>query len=232
MRSAADQGAYQRVNARLLRARLLLQTGKALGRAKSHERALQIVGTIRPGRRSTSRRERLRWRALGRDQEALEAAEAATRLSRVVEVRVLAAACQSIVSARAGDLRCSGSPSRDCTRTRRMGSGRLRASRFTRSCRWLSGTQGHERDSSSRLYAASNDLGLARRAGFRTRATRRPGELLDTPRAGGTPPNIARHAEPGDRPGTVHLPVHDQGSRSARPREARRKNPSRSGRPL
>ena len=31
------------------------------------------------------------------------------------------------------------------------------------------------------LYLASNDLGLARRAGFRTRATRGPGELL-TPR--------------------------------------------------
>ncbi len=42
-------------------------------------------------------------------------------------------------------------------------------------------SHGPSREILESLYAASNDLGLARRAGFRTRATRAPEQLL-TPR--------------------------------------------------
>ncbi len=177
--NAADRGAYQRINARLLRARLLLQTGKASDAARL------TSDPPDPQNYPSWQAEYIATRAialacLGRDQQALEAAAAATRQSRVVEVRVLAAACQSIVSARAGDL---DGAARLLEVARTLGAWdpvvcALRASPD------LADGLGEREDTRRQLeflYASSNDLGLARRAGFRTRATRRPGELL-TPR--------------------------------------------------
>jgi ATP/maltotriose-dependent transcriptional regulator MalT len=177
--NAADRGAYQRINARLLRARLLLQTGKASDAARL------TSDPPDPQNYPSWQAEYIATRAialacLGRDQQALKAAAAATRQSRVVEVRVLAAACQSIVSAREGDL---DGAARLLEVARKLGAWdpvvcALRASPD------LADGLGEREDTRRQLeflYASSNDLGLARRAGFRTRATRRPGELL-TPR--------------------------------------------------
>lgn len=177
--SGADQGAYQRVNARLLRARLLLQTGKALDAERLTSDAPD------PRNYPSWQAEYIATRALalaclGRDQVALKAAEAATRQSRVVEVRVLAAACQSIVSVRSGDLDAAA---RLFTIAQELGAWDPVVCALRASSDLADGLAQHKasRGQLESLYAASNDLGLARRAGFRTRATRRPGELL-TPR--------------------------------------------------
>jgi ATP/maltotriose-dependent transcriptional regulator MalT len=177
--NSSRQEAYQTVNVRLLRARLLLQTGKASD-------AEQLTAEPPDLRNYPSwRAEYVATRALalacmGDDQAALSAADAAERTSRVVEVRVLAAACRSIVNVRAGDIL---SAVRLITVAQQLGAWdpvvcALRAASDL--------ADGLTQDEGARrrlkvLYASSNDLGLARRAGFRTRATRGPGELL-TPR--------------------------------------------------
>ena len=175
----ARQEPYQTVNARLLRARLLLQTGKAT-------EAEQLTAEPPDPRNYPSwRAEYIATRALalaclGQDLSAIEAADAAERTSRVVEVRVLAAASRSIVRARAGDI---GSAAEVLEVARDLGAWDPVVCALRASPDLADGLAKRE-DACRRLeslYSASNDLGLARRAGFRTRATRGPGELL-TPR--------------------------------------------------
>ncbi len=177
--NVASRERHQTMNARLLRARLLLQTGKAI-------EAAQLTAQ-QPDKRNypSWRAEYLATHALalaclGDDVLAINTAAAAEETSRVVEVRVLAIACRSIVSARAGDVTTAGAL---LTAAQRLGAWdpvvcALRSSPILADA--LASNEdgrGHLRI----LYLASNDLGLARRAGFRTRATRSPGELL-TPR--------------------------------------------------
>jgi len=175
----ARQEPYQTVNVRLLRARLLLQSGKA-------DDAEQLTAEPPDPRNYPSwRAEYIATRALalaclGDDQSALVEAATAESTSGVVEVRVLAAACRSIVSARAGDI---DSATTLLTVAEELGAWDPAVCALRASSVLADGLAQHQGACShlKRLYALSNDLGLARRAGFRTRATRGPGELL-TPR--------------------------------------------------
>jgi ATP/maltotriose-dependent transcriptional regulator MalT len=164
------------VNARALRARLLLQTGEP-------QRAVEITSDPVLDRVYPSwLGEYLATRALalaclGEDALALAAAAEAKGLSRVVEVRMLAATATAILSARAGDIDSASTLLSDATS---LGAWDpvvcgLRASRPL-----AEALAAHEpsRNRLEWLYAASNDLGLARRAGFRTRSTRSPDQLL------------------------------------------------------
>jgi DNA-binding CsgD family transcriptional regulator len=158
---------------------LLLQTGKA-GDAE------QLTAEPPDPRNYPSwRAEYLATRALalaclGDDHGALLAADESERTSQVVEVRVLANACRAIVGIRAGQIE---EAVQLLTLAETLGAWdpvvcALRASPD------LADGLAQDADASrylKSLYLASNDLGLARRAGFRTRATRGPGELL-TPR--------------------------------------------------
>jgi DNA-binding NarL/FixJ family response regulator len=118
--------------------------------------------------------------SVGDLEEASRVAARASSTSRMVEVRGLVAAARSIIAVTKGD-------TADTDLVLRQGvdlgvwdavvcavrSSALLAETVARDLGW--------RDRLERLYEESNDRGLARRAGFRTRSTRSPEELL-TPR--------------------------------------------------
>jgi ATP/maltotriose-dependent transcriptional regulator MalT len=178
--AAAERGDEQHaLNARILRARLLMQTGK-------QEEALALTARDCPVRLYPSwRAEYLATRAMAlatvdRPAEADGLAREALTTSRMVEVRMLSAAARAISAARAADPTAASD-------VLVLGS---RSGVWDpvvcalRSCSTLSDVLTHDpvwRERIELLYEASNDLGLARRAGFRTRSNRSPEELL-TPR--------------------------------------------------
>jgi ATP/maltotriose-dependent transcriptional regulator MalT len=173
------QLAYQNVNARSLRARLLLQSGKP-------GEAAELTADLPDPRNYPSwRAEYLATRGLalacmGEITEALDVCSKADATSRVVEVRVLSEAARAVIHARRGS---PNRASRLLEVARSLGAWdpvvcALRASQE------LADALANDPDTRRELqllYSTSNDLGLARRAGFRVRATRGPGELL-TPR--------------------------------------------------
>jgi len=176
---AERQLPHQQLNARLLRARLVLEAGKPA-------EAVELTAAPPDPRNYPSwRAEYVATRALalacaGQHDAALAAADEADSLSRVVEVRVLAAAARAVVDAQR-------SRTEEGLRMLRMAEDlgawdpvvcALRASReLSDSLADVPSARTHL----EQLYVASNDLGLARRAGFRVRSARGPGELL-TPR--------------------------------------------------
>ncbi|MBA3841575.1 MAG: AAA family ATPase [Actinobacteria bacterium] len=173
---ADDHTSSHHVNALLLRSRLLLQTG-------AREEAADLVAAP-PGERCYPawKAEYIATRALalascGDDAGAISAALEATGLSRVVEVRTLSLAARAIVETRT-DRVDAGLQLIDVATA--LGSWdpvvcALRSSQETADALALAP---QIRGSIETLYAASNDLGLARRAGFRTRSTRSPDALL------------------------------------------------------
>jgi LuxR family maltose regulon positive regulatory protein len=173
---AAGHMTAHRVNARALRARLLLQTGQADRAVEmTNEPVLERVYPSWLAEYLATRA--LALACLGEESRALAAAAEANRLSRVVEVRMLAATARAILSARAGDVESASNLLADA-----MSLGTwdpvvcgLRSSRPL-----AEALAAHEpsRNQLESLYAASNDLGLARRAGFRTRSTRSPDQVL------------------------------------------------------
>jgi ATP/maltotriose-dependent transcriptional regulator MalT len=175
----ARQEPYQTVNVRLLRARLLLQTGKASD-------AEQLTAEPPDQRNYPSWRAEyiatraLAWACLGDARAALRAADTAEATSRVVEVRVLAAACRAVVDASCENIE---SATKVLTVAQKLGAWDPVVCALRASPDLADGLATHRdaRRQLRALYSSSNDLGLARRAGFRTRATRGPGELL-TPR--------------------------------------------------
>jgi DNA-binding CsgD family transcriptional regulator len=167
------------LNARILRARLLLQTGKP-------DEAVDLTSRECPARLYPSwRGEYLATRAIAlaaseRAEEAAVFGDEALSTSRMVEVRMLVAAAMAISATTS----CNPSEalslldSATCLGVWDPVVCALRTSPA------LSDTCSHDprwRQRIELLYEASNDLGLARRAGFRTRSNRSPEELL-TPR--------------------------------------------------
>jgi ATP/maltotriose-dependent transcriptional regulator MalT len=173
---AAGHAAADGVNARALRARLLLQTGQP-------ERAVEITTEPVVERLYPSwlaeylATNALALACIGDESQSLAASAEAARLSRVVEVRMLVATARAILNARDGDIDAASTLLDEATS---LGAWDpvvcgLRASRP------LADALAAHKPSRSRLewlYSASNDLGLARRAGFRTRSTRSPDQLL------------------------------------------------------
>jgi DNA-binding CsgD family transcriptional regulator len=177
---AAERGDEQHtLNARILRARLLLQTGKS-------EEAVALTDRDCPARLYPSwRGEFLATRAIA--LAALEQPEAADVLgeealtvSRMVEVRMLVAAAKAISAARSRNPSNSLALLESATELGVWDPVVCALRTFPA----LSDAFSHNplwRERIELLYEASNDLGLARRAGFRTRSNRSPKEIL-TPR--------------------------------------------------
>jgi DNA-binding NarL/FixJ family response regulator len=177
------------LNARLLRARLLLQSGKS-------REAVELMADPPGGRVFPSwLAEHAATRALAlacstQDEEALREAASAEALSRCAEARVMAAAARAIVGARRGNVEAA---SRVLTTANSLGvwDPVVSALRASRELSDVLASSPQSRKTLESLYATSNDLGLARRAGFRTRATRAPEEVL-TPRESDVLELIAR----------------------------------------
>jgi DNA-binding NarL/FixJ family response regulator len=177
--AAARSDAGHALNARILRARLLLQTGK-------HEDAVALTSSEPPtevypswrGEYSATRAMALA--ATGEATRAADEARIALTTSRMAEVRMLAAAAIAISAADAGDFDAAAKLLVEGA-TLGVWDPVVCALRTSATL-----SQGLAREKQWRtllesLYEASNDLGLARRAGFRTRSTRSPAQLL-TPR--------------------------------------------------
>lgn len=162
------------LNARSLRARLLLQTGK-------HSDAVRLTSQDCPDRVYPSwQGEYLATRAMafavvGDSSAAEGAANEAQAASRMVEVRMLVAAARAI------------SATEDSKATEQLLADAARlgvwdpvvcALRSSSKLADVVSAKRHWRDRLERLYDASSDLGLARRAGFRTRSSRSPTEIL------------------------------------------------------
>jgi ATP/maltotriose-dependent transcriptional regulator MalT len=173
---AAGQDPSHRVNARMLRARMLLQTGKA-------DQAVTIT------RERTSEPTYPSWVAeytatgalaaacLGDQRSADELSAEAHECSRVVEVQVLAEASRAVTQARNADPLAAR---RLFALAEALGAWdpvvcALRASRELASAASSDATIRRQLEM---LYAKSNDLGLARQAGFRTRTNLRPHQVL------------------------------------------------------
>jgi DNA-binding NarL/FixJ family response regulator len=168
------------LNARVLRARLLLQTGEPE----------EAVEAVRPDANVALiphwRGEYLATRALAlacarETAEAIAFAKQAEQQTTLVDVRVLAAAAQAIVGLQTQPQTASVANLCDLGAELSAWDPIVCA---VRACPELA--QALSADTRSRryleaLYARSNDLALARRAGFRRRATRPATELL-TPR--------------------------------------------------
>jgi DNA-binding NarL/FixJ family response regulator len=173
---AAGQLEAHRINARTLRARLLLEIGQA------HEAAQLTSEAPGEGAYPSWCAEYLATRGLAlacleRRSEAKEAADAAEAMSRVVEVRVLSAVARAVIEAhegRAADAAHALSLAKDLGTWDPIVCG-LRASSVL-----ADALAAHDpaRSQLESLYVLSKDLGLARRAGFRTRSTRPPDQIL------------------------------------------------------
>jgi LuxR family maltose regulon positive regulatory protein len=170
---------HHTLNARSLRARLLLQTGK-------REEALALTNWTCPDDTYPSwEGEFLATRAIAlaatNDLDgALDIADRATSTSRMIEVRGLVAASKSIVAARKNDPRGVDEVLRRAVELGVWDS----VLTAVRSCESLADALAADtnwRDRLMWLYENSNDRGLARRAGFRTRSSSSPDEIL-TPR--------------------------------------------------
>jgi DNA-binding CsgD family transcriptional regulator len=112
----------------------------------------------------------------GLGSDALAVAKQAEQETSLVEVRVLIAATRAVVSF----LKTSQPPVELCELAAKLGVWDPVVCAL-RSCPGLAGTlasDSRSRDYLEALYAKSNDLALARRAGFRTRATRPAADLL------------------------------------------------------
>lgn len=175
--AAAHADERHELNARILRARLLLQTGKQADAAKLTTR--DCPARVYPSWHG----EYLATRAIalaasGDLSNAKAAANQALEVSRMVEVRMLVAAAEAIASA--GEEAAHDKLLRDATA---LGVWDPVVCAF-RACASLADAAAGNaewRDRIEQLYEASGDLGLARRAGFRTRSKRSPTEIL-TPR--------------------------------------------------
>jgi ATP/maltotriose-dependent transcriptional regulator MalT len=166
----------QAVNARSLRARLLLQVGQPT-------EALQTVCSdvnlpIIPswlGEYLATRA--LVLACLGRENEAHEAAAEAAATSRALEVLLLAGAARAVNAAGTADADSISSLIREAS-MRGVFDPIVCALRASPALADAVAADDALRPTLEDLYQRSHDLALARRAGFRTRATRSPGELL------------------------------------------------------
>ena len=164
------------LNARVLRSRLLVEL------ARFDEAYDQVRGSVDSAATPAMHGEYIAMRALalsllGRDAEALEVAAVAARRSISSEVQVLTAGVSSIVAAGDGD-DAGASVFIDIARTRRTWEPVICCLRASpRLCASLV-KQDEIRPQLEWLFARSNDLAMARKAGFRTRRDRGPAETL------------------------------------------------------
>jgi DNA-binding NarL/FixJ family response regulator len=174
--SARSHDRRQSVNARSLRARLLLQVGQpteALQKVRSEVNLPIIPSWL--GEYLATRA--LVLACLGRSNEAQQAAAQAVTTSHAVEVLLLAAAAQAVTATNDGDTGSISSLFREAT-ARGVWDPIVCALRSSPALADSAAADDELRPALEDLYQRSHDLALARRAGFRTRATRSPSELL------------------------------------------------------
>jgi ATP/maltotriose-dependent transcriptional regulator MalT len=167
------------LNARMLRTRLLLQSGKSA-------EAADLVSELPDGVLFAAwAAEYIGTRALAlacthQTAEATEAVRATRATSNGIEAAVLAAAAEAVIAAQRGD---AAEASTLLKTAATLGAWDPVVCALRASSELADALASHDpsRGTLESLYVASHDLGLARRAGFRTRATRAPDELL-TPR--------------------------------------------------
>jgi len=176
--SATRSGGFRHeINARSLRARLLLQTGQAdAALACVSEPPEQFLIPSWRGEYYASRA--LALACSGDSDGTANAAAMATHASRAHEVRLLAQ-CATVISS----LRQSSAPAVELLRSARavdVWDPVVCALRASRDLGDALAAIREARPIVERLYRRIDDLPLARRAGFRTRATGSPSELLSS----------------------------------------------------
>jgi DNA-binding CsgD family transcriptional regulator/tetratricopeptide (TPR) repeat protein len=166
----------QAVNARSLRARLLLQVGQPAAALE------QVRGNVNLRMMPSWLGEYLGTRALvlaclGRPKHSHEAAEQAIATSRAAEVRLLAASALAVNAAKVVD---APPVSLLITEATELGvwDPVVCALRTSPELARAVAADGAFRPTLADIYRRSHDHALARRAGFRTRAIRSPGEVL------------------------------------------------------
>jgi DNA-binding NarL/FixJ family response regulator len=166
----------QAVNARSLRARLLLEIGQpaeALQNVRNDVNLRMIPSWL--GEYLGTRA--LVLACLGRSKSALEAAASASATSRAAEVRLLVAAARAVDAAGKGDVSSVPLLIREAT-TLGVWDPVVCALRASPGLASAVAADDTLRPILEDIYQRSHDQALARRAGFRTRATRAPGEVL------------------------------------------------------
>jgi DNA-binding NarL/FixJ family response regulator len=167
---------YHVVNARILRGRLALETHRT-------EAAISALPEIkREVVISSVHGEYLATRALalaidGRRQEALRAAESAEDTTRAVEVRVLGAATRAILS-KSTDRAKTANAAWDLADELGAWDPLIASIRASQELADAFAASDAVRPSLAALYQRTNDLGLARLGGLRTRAIGDPADLL------------------------------------------------------
>lgn len=174
--SIAKPVGFHVLNARLLRARLCLQTGQAG----------QALDAVFPEARELAipsiHGEYLATRALvlavaGEQSAASRDAQRAERTSTAIEVRVLAQVARAVLGTRANDIN-------EATKAWRLAEqlgawdALVTGLRSTPALAQALAEQPGIRPRLADLYARTNDLGLARKAGLRVRAAGQPQQLL------------------------------------------------------
>jgi LuxR family maltose regulon positive regulatory protein len=166
----------QAINARSLRARLLMQVGQPV--EAMEQISLDVKIPLIPswlGEYLGTRA--LVFACLGRPDEAQEAASQAVATSRAVEVRLLAAAAVGVTAARDGDVTPVSSLMRDAAALG-VWDPVVCALRASPELALAVASQEALRSTLEDVYERSHDYALARRAGFRTRSPHSPDELL------------------------------------------------------
>jgi DNA-binding NarL/FixJ family response regulator len=167
---------YHVLNARILRARMALQTGEL-------DRALELVQlpatevTIPSLHAEYLAIRALTYAAAGNAKQAAAMAAAAVQGSTAVEVNVLAAASRAI-SAEDTNREVACEALFACASRLGTWDPVLTALRCSPPLSDLAGRLPSLRPTLERLYERSNDFALARRAGIRSRSPRTPDELL------------------------------------------------------
>ena len=167
---------HHALNARVLRARFLLQLAQAdealeYVRFETHDAAVPSMHAEYLATRA------LVYAVLKDEGAALAAAEAAESRSISCEVRVLAQAARSILAAQAGDV-AGAVAVVDLADRLQVWDPLVAALRSEPILADLLATQDQARPFLQLLYESSNDLALSRKAGFRTRSGRMPAEIL------------------------------------------------------
>jgi LuxR family transcriptional regulator, maltose regulon positive regulatory protein len=167
---------YHILNARILRARLALQTGETEFASQTVRRPIDeaAIPSIH-GEYFATRA--LVMAVLGEHAEAFTNAEQATLTSSAIEVRVLAQAAKAVCGVADND----SEPARELWKLAAQLGAWDPVVVAARSCRPLSDALAQMDDirpSLANLYESSNDLALARRAGFRTRTSKSSKDVL------------------------------------------------------
>ena len=167
---------YHHLNARILRARMALQTGE-------FKRALELVQlpatevTIPSLHAEYLAIRALTYATVGNAEQAATMAAAAVQRSTAVEVKVLAAAARA-VSAEDAEREAKCEALFACAQRLGTWDPVVTALRCSPPLSDLAGRLPSLRPTLERLYERSNDFALARRAGIRSRSPRSPDELL------------------------------------------------------